>query len=98
MPRGYFQTTDAVNSQSNFAHKPKGYQIISPGADSEYGNGGWYDPKAALSGLSEDQNGNKVLDYSPNPLEEDLDGDNIIDPYTFDYDNITNFSGGKLKP
>lgn len=52
------------------AHRPDGYQIISPGFDGLYGSGGSYTDAAQLEKT----------------------------PRTPEYDNITNFSGGVLKP
>lgn len=49
------------------AWKSKTYQLVSPGQDTIYGTGGWYDPDKA-GGISAD-----------------------------DWDNITNFTSGKLK-
>jgi general secretion pathway protein G len=52
------------------AHRPDGYQIISPGFDGLYGIGGSYTDASQL----------EKTDRSP------------------EFDNITNFSGGQLKP
>jgi prepilin-type N-terminal cleavage/methylation domain-containing protein len=52
------------------AHRPDGYQIISPGFDGVYGAGGSYTDATQLEKTNR----------------------------TADFDNITNFSGGLLKP
>lgn len=57
-------------SSGGVAHKPKSFQIISPGIDGLYGVGGVFDISQSNSGLSSKD----------------------------DYDNITNFASGKLKP
>jgi type II secretory pathway pseudopilin PulG len=40
----YYSKLDNTNPRSSLPHKPKGIQIISPGADRSYGWGGLFDP------------------------------------------------------
>ncbi len=63
-------------------HRPDGYQIISPGVDQTYGFGGVYTDGETLA--DKDLNNNTTLDL--NELR------------AVEADNITNFSGGQLKP
>jgi general secretion pathway protein G len=60
------------------AIKPKGFQIISPGYDHEYGVGGNFNATATNSGIQAE---------SP-----------VVGTANSDYDNLTNFNAGRLKP
>jgi type II secretory pathway pseudopilin PulG len=75
-------------------HKANSFQIISPGADGKYGAGGYFDAKKADQILIiEDVNGNNVIDPG-----EDINGNGRLDDRREEWDNITNFHGGALKP
>lgn len=67
------------------AHKPNSYQLISPGVDGRYGIGGYFS--------STDSN----WWTTPAARTADNDGDGIKDGQN-EWDNITNFSNGVLKP
>jgi general secretion pathway protein G len=64
------------------AQKPQTFQIISPGYDGDYGWGGVYNPSLKNAGLVKS-------DGKPQPSA-------IPDPAQ--YDNLTNFAGGRLNP
>lgn len=44
MNYAYYTGFNAMNVRASVAYNPRGIQIISPGADGEYGNGGWFNP------------------------------------------------------
>ena len=81
-------TSEAVNHALNSSpQKPQTFQIISPGYDGEYGSGGVYNTQLANSGL---------VGWIPDPKNP---GNWLpLNPDTRQFDNLTNFSGGRLKP
>ncbi|MCA9092996.1 MAG: hypothetical protein KDA68_05890, partial [Planctomycetaceae bacterium] len=96
MQRAYYQSIpDQSEAKSATPHKPKSFQIISPGQDSRYGVGGVYTPGKEFSGLNtnpkEDINNNGLLDPG-----EDLNSNGELDEPSSDYDNITNLAPGRL--
>jgi prepilin-type N-terminal cleavage/methylation domain-containing protein len=98
MQRAYYQSiSNQVDPTSAVAHKPKSYQIISPGADYRYGVGGVFNPDQPNGGLSsnpkEDANNNGILD-----MNEDSNLNGELDAPVQDYDNITNLASGRLVP
>lgn len=72
-------------------HNPQTYQLISPGEDSAWGYGGYYDGDAVPP--SQDTNRNGMVDPG-----EDVDGNGIVveDSRAAEDDNITNFAKGLL--
>ena len=86
----YFQSISGA--APNFViryHRPDKFQIVSAGRDRVFGLGGHYLP-------SQPQNSpfasGPPLGLSPTDPRYDLNGDSIVD----DWDNITNFTGGRL--
>jgi hypothetical protein len=77
-------------------YKSDSFQLISPGFDFEYGQGGTLD--------NEDKNGDGILQTAA-PNNEDANGNGILDTATsqvlsgtraFEKDNLTNFHTGEL--
>lgn len=68
--------TSATASQTLPAQKALSFQIISPGYDNNYGNGGVFNPSLTNGGLVD----------SSGAADKDQ------------YDNLTNFNGGRLNP
>lgn len=62
----YFSSFSATNARASTPYKPKGIQIISPGADTRYGIGGLFDPNAATR-MSDDDRDN-ITNFHPGRL------------------------------
>ena len=65
------------------SYKSQTFQIISPGFDMEYGSGGIFNPALKNAGL---------VGY------DTANGNTKLDPDTRQFDNLTNFYPGRLRP
>lgn len=83
---GYLQSPYRIGtSGTSEPYKSKSYQIISPGPDREFGPGGPFVPSDNSSPL-------------PGYLHSDGSTTIPASARTVEYDNITNFHSGRLKP
>lgn len=62
----YYQTFDRNDPRKSRPYNPRGFQIISPGADGKHGTGGLYDPNDPSSLGQEDKD--NITNFSDGPL------------------------------
>lgn len=79
-----YRTVNTTTTTAPFpAFRPQAFQIISPGYDQIYGAGGWYDPSDPVTSLA---SGRPTAVGDPNQYGKG------------EFDNLTNFNGGRLSP